>query len=71
MTQTVTGTIHALSRFNSTGDLLYSSNVYADFKTTFTSLSTGESVTSVRGALERRTISDDGRFVTFLSSAVL
>lgn len=62
VTQTTTGTVISIAQFDDDGNLLSVANVFADHKTTFTNPTTGVSVTSVRGALERRVIDEDGSF---------
>ena len=60
---TIEGTVVAITRFDQDGNLISNMNVFASYKTTFTNPTSGVSVTSVRGALERLVIGDDGSSV--------
>ena len=61
--QTVTGRIQSIARFDSADDLLSVANVYPNYKVTYSNPLTGASVTSVRGAMERRSLDADGGYV--------
>jgi hypothetical protein len=69
VTHTITGTVVSIARIDTDGSHASGMNVFADYTTTFTNPTTGVSVTSVRGALERRVTGDDGGF-TLMSAGL-
>ena len=54
--QTVSGRIQSIAHFDSADDLLAVTNVFPDYKVTYSNPAAGISITSVRGAMERRTV---------------